>query len=106
MRTDWTTTHLPGLTGKVLALANPPFAWTEVTDLIGGTVKAAQDLKGRLAGKDRKTVVKVGVRHLGTEYARPRLGLFNLPLEHYSCSRLNRLKEEYPNFILFGQRFN
>lgn len=95
----WADKHLPTLTEKAQALARPPFAWHEVTDLIDATVKAAQDLKGRLPGQDRKAAVKAVVRYAVNTYARPFMGLYGLLLTDQVLDNL----VEFAYRRLFGE---
>lgn len=76
----WLNQYGETIVQKAEALATPPFAWNEVTDLIDVTVKAAQALKGEFAGADRKTIVKTVIKTLVNVYARPYLGLFGFLL--------------------------
>lgn len=76
----WLTEYGDTLVKKAEALAAPPFAWNEVTDVIDVVVKAAQTLKGVFAGADRKVVVKTVIKFLVGTYARPYLGLFGFLL--------------------------
>ena len=79
--TPWVEHHVPVLTRKAAALRDGA-TWAEVTDLIDSTVRAAQDLKGAVAGVPRARIVRAVLQLLVREFAPPSAGWLLMLLDN------------------------
>lgn len=79
--TPWVEQHVPVLTRKAAALRDGA-TWGEVTDLIDATVRAAQDLKGAVAGVPRARIVRTVLQLLVREFAPPSAGWLLMLLDN------------------------
>ncbi|WP_291428531.1 hypothetical protein [Deinococcus sp.] len=79
--TPWVEQHVSLLTRKAAALRDGA-TWTEVTDLIDATVRAAQDLKGAVAGVPRARIVRTVLQLLVREFAPPSAGWLLMLLDN------------------------
>jgi hypothetical protein len=79
--TPWVERHVPVLTRKAASLRDGA-TWAEVTDLIDSTVRAAQDLKGAVAGVPRARIVRTVLQLLVREFAPPSAGWLLMLLDN------------------------